>query len=100
MSTLTFRVASRSRAPLHREIIQSRKNFVSPIIFCDTVKFQVLERVIVVAVFIDAQLVDGLFILEWTTSLDTSSRTLFVRMWGCGDVVMWGCPRHVECRVT
>ena len=22
-------------------------------------------------------------ILEWTTSLDTSSRTLFVRMWGC-----------------
>ena len=24
----------------------------------------------------------GKFILEWTTSLDTSSRTLFVRMWG------------------
>ena len=22
-------------------------------------------------------------IMEWTTSLDTSSRTLFVRMWGC-----------------
>ena len=24
-------------------------------------------------------------ILEWTTSLDTSSRTLFVRIWGCGS---------------
>ena len=33
-----------------------------------------------------------LIILEWTTSLDTSSRTLFVRL--------WGCPRHVERRVT
>ena len=33
-----------------------------------------------------------IIILEWTTSLDTSSRTLFVRM--------WGCPRHVERRVT
>ena len=32
------------------------------------------------------------FILEWTTSLDTSSRTLFVR-----EEV---CPRHVERRVT
>ena len=27
--------------------------------------------------------VTGTIILEWTTSLDTSSRTLFVRMWGC-----------------
>ena len=31
-------------------------------------------------------------ILEWITSLDTSSRTLFV--------CLWGCPRHVERRVT
>ena len=31
-------------------------------------------------------------ILEWTTSLDTSSKTLFV--------CLWGCPRHVERRVT
>ena len=31
-------------------------------------------------------------ILEWTTSLDTSSRTLFV----CVSV----CPRHVERRVA
>ena len=23
------------------------------------------------------------YLLEWTTSLDTRSRTLFVRMWGC-----------------
>ena len=37
-----------------------------------------------------------LFILEWTTSLDTSSRTLFVREGGCQS----GCPRHVERRVT
>ena len=36
------------------------------------------------------------FILEWTTSLDTSSRTLFVREGGCPS----GCPRHVERRVT
>ena len=35
-------------------------------------------------------------ILEWTTSLDTSSRTLFVREGGR----MSGCPRHVERRVT
>ena len=35
-------------------------------------------------------------ILEWTTSLDTSSRTLFVREGGCQS----GCPRHVERRVT
>ena len=35
-------------------------------------------------------------ILEWTTSLDTSSRTLFVREGGCVS----GCPRHVERRVT
>ena len=34
------------------------------------------------------------FILEWTTSLDTSSRTLFVREGGS----VWGCPRHVELR--
>ena len=27
-----------------------------------------------------------MFILEWTTSLDTSSRTLFVREGGCRDV--------------
>ena len=31
-------------------------------------------------------------ILEWTTSLNTSSRTLCV--------CLWGCPRHVERRVT
>ena len=30
----------------------------------------------------------------WTTSLDTSSRTLFVREGGCVS----GCPRHVELR--
>ena len=35
-------------------------------------------------------------ILEWTTSLDTSSRTLFVMEGGCPS----GCPRHVERRVT
>ena len=35
-------------------------------------------------------------LLEWTTSLDTSSRTLFVREGGS----VWGCPRHVERRVT
>ena len=36
-------------------------------------------------------------ILEWTTRLDTSSRTLFVR-----DSLTQGggCPRHVERRVT
>ena len=36
-------------------------------------------------------------ILEWTTRLDTSSRTLFVR-----DSLTegGGCPRHVERRVT
>ena len=40
-------------------------------------------------------------ILEWTTSLDTSSRTLFVREGGREDVhVKGGCPRHVERRVT
>ena len=37
-----------------------------------------------------------LIILEWTTSLDTSSRTLFVREGQCVS----GCPRHVERRVT
>ena len=37
--------------PVGQRDIQSRKNLVSPVIFCDTVKFQVLERVIVVAVF-------------------------------------------------
>ena len=62
------------------------------------------------------QIDSEILLLEWTTSLDTSSRTLFVRMWGCGDVGMWGCgdvgmwgcvdvgmwgcPRHVERRVT
>ena len=35
------------------------------------------------------------FILEWTTRLDTSSRTLFVREGRCVS----GCPRHVERRV-
>ena len=35
-------------------------------------------------------------ILEWTTSLDTSSRTLFVREGGREDV----CPCHVKRRVT
>ena len=31
-------------------------------------------------------------ILEWTTRLDTSARTLFVREGGCQSA----CPRHVE----
>ena len=48
--------------PVAQSDIQSRTNLVSPIIVCDTVKFEVLERVIIGAVFIDAQLVDGLFI--------------------------------------
>ena len=39
-------------------------------------------------------------ILEWTTSLDTSSRTLFVREGGCPSGCPSGCPRHVERRVT
>ena len=43
----------------------------------------------------------SLFILEWTTSLDTSSRTLFVREAGMEDFhVKGGCPRHVQRRVT
>ena len=37
-------------------------------------------------------------ILEWTTSLDTSSRTLFVREGGREDIHVSGCPRHVELR--
>ena len=40
-----------------------------------------------------------IFILEWTTSLDTSFRTLFVREGGREDVhVKGGCPCHVELR--
>ena len=39
---------------------------------------------------------DNKILLEWTTSLDTSSRTLFVREGGCPS----GGPRHVERRVT
>ena len=31
----------------------------------------------------DATSYDCDVLLEWTISLDTSSRTLFVRMWGC-----------------
>ena len=37
-------------------------------------------------------LVSVVIILEWTTSLDTSSRTLFVREGGCGS----GCPRRTS----
>ena len=39
-------------------------------------------------------------LLEWTTSLDTSSRTLFVREGGREGGCQSGCPRHVERRVT
>ena len=44
-------------------------------------------------------------ILEWTTSLDTSSSTLFVREGGGREGgreggCQSGCPRHVERRVT
>ena len=50
--------------PIAQSDIQSRKNLVSIIIVCDTVKFQVLEHVIIGDVIIDAQLVDGLFIFS------------------------------------
>ena len=44
--------------------------------------------------------VTGTIIREWTTSLDTSSRTFFVREEGREGGCQSGCPRHVERRVT
>ena len=43
--------------------------------------------------------VSKMLILEWTTRLDTSSRTLFVREGGRMSVRM-STSRHVERRVT
>ena len=40
-------------------------------------------------------LIDFNIILEWTTSLDTSSRTLFVREGGCPDVHVTSVERRV-----
>ena len=50
--------------------------------------------------FEDSLSIHIVIILEWTTSFNTSSRTLFVREGGREGRCPSGCPRHVERRVT